>query len=441
MSWFGFKKKKTALPTGAGHSGAFKATTVWSGWLTVHPFGKKAEKKRYCILRNDNILYAYKDVSHSGVVKFTIDLTGNVQVTPSDEDTRFSLLCGNTLYSIVCDSGDLASRWIQVLQKHHGPTNGENIANTRKIVSVASIDVMSPMDAPPLSQNVSESVASATIEEMLKNPDNRFCADCGLKGVAWASWSIGVFLCVKCAGHHRGLGTHVSKVKSLSLDTWASDQLQMLKTKGNEYNRQIYEVSLPTPFVRPTDGTELREFITHKYVDKAYVKGGSGVKKHAMARAVSAPPPRAPDDYFDAGDDDVPVLHLQPTRPSERRQTNPFAIDEPVSNGSAYHSPDPTPTDAWNTAPQSTHTNTYTDAFNTQSSHVNAFPDPFASNGTWTSFNATASSFATTSNAWGSDSPVTMRQKTTGFNVDHSAHRLTLDEAKAQFGFINPLAK
>jgi Putative GTPase activating protein for Arf len=38
---------------------------------------------------------------------------------------------------------------------------------------------------------------------------------------------LGIFLCVRCASLHRKLGTHVSKVKSLSMDTWSSDQVDV----------------------------------------------------------------------------------------------------------------------------------------------------------------------------------------------------------------------
>ena len=44
-------------------------------------------------------------------------------------------------------------------------------------------------------------------------------------GPRWASWNLGVFLCIRCAGIHRNLGVHISKVKSVNLDTWTPEQL------------------------------------------------------------------------------------------------------------------------------------------------------------------------------------------------------------------------
>ena len=44
----------------------------------------------------------------------------------------------------------------------------------------------------------------------------------------WASWNLGIFICVRCAGIHRSLGATVSKVRSVNLDAWTHEQLQVL---------------------------------------------------------------------------------------------------------------------------------------------------------------------------------------------------------------------
>jgi hypothetical protein len=46
----------------------------------------------------------------------------------------------------------------------------------------------------------------------------------------WASWNLGVFLCIRCSGIHRGMGTHISKVKSVDLDVWTPEQMQVCCT-------------------------------------------------------------------------------------------------------------------------------------------------------------------------------------------------------------------
>lgn len=57
----------------------------------------------------------------------------------------------------------------------------------------------------------------AALKRLLDLPANRTCADCAGSGAGsdrptWASINCGVFICMRCAGVHRGLGVHVSKV-------------------------------------------------------------------------------------------------------------------------------------------------------------------------------------------------------------------------------------
>ena len=37
----------------------------------------------------------------------------------------------------------------------------------------------------------------------------------------------------RCSGIHRGMGTHISRVKSVDLDAWTDDQLQSVLKWGN----------------------------------------------------------------------------------------------------------------------------------------------------------------------------------------------------------------
>jgi hypothetical protein len=43
----------------------------------------------------------------------------------------------------------------------------------------------------------------------------------------WASHNLGVFLCIRCGGLHRRMGTHISKVKSVSMDSWTMEQIEV----------------------------------------------------------------------------------------------------------------------------------------------------------------------------------------------------------------------
>ena len=51
-------------------------------------------------------------------------------------------------------------------------------------------------------------------------------------GPRWASWNLGVFVCIRCAGIHRNLGVHISRVKSVNLDSWTPEQIEVQPPLG-----------------------------------------------------------------------------------------------------------------------------------------------------------------------------------------------------------------
>jgi Arf-GAP/SH3 domain/ANK repeat/PH domain-containing protein len=115
--------------------------------------------------------------------------------------------------------------------------------------------------------------------QILRDADqgNCWCADCG-SGIKteWVSINLAIILCIECSGIHRSLGTHISKVRSLTLDinSFTTDIVELLLLVGNRVSNMVWEARLD-PAAKPSPQASREErlkFITAKYVDKAYVE-------------------------------------------------------------------------------------------------------------------------------------------------------------------------
>uniref|UniRef100_A0A674E645 Small ArfGAP 1 n=1 Tax=Salmo trutta TaxID=8032 RepID=A0A674E645_SALTR len=101
-------------------------------------------------------------------------------------------------------------------------------------------------------------------------------------GLRWASWNLGVFMFIRCAGIHRNLGVHISRVKSVNLDQWTQEQIQVTW----ECAKQLYEALLPDNFRWPQADQAVEFFIRDKYERRKYYDQ-NGLKTKCSEAAAS----------------------------------------------------------------------------------------------------------------------------------------------------------
>ena len=73
------------------------------------------------------------------------------------------------------------------------------------------------------------------LNELLKNPFNRYCVDCTKTESTHANITYGTFVCASCAGEHaQFFGMSSSYVKPVFEDLWDSYQLKVVTIGGNQ---------------------------------------------------------------------------------------------------------------------------------------------------------------------------------------------------------------
>ena len=120
---------------------------------------------------------------------------------------------------------------------------------------------------------IPEKVQSDIFEKVCSLDDNKECSDCSSKHPTWSSIDFGVLICMKCAGIfylqiifnaiqmplyeykktgiHRGLGTNTTRVKSIKLDKWTFEWIDIVENIGNRLANDYYEYKMPRALTKP----------------------------------------------------------------------------------------------------------------------------------------------------------------------------------------------
>lgn len=174
---------------------------------------------------------------------------------------------------------------------HNSIKNKHKSRSFEKITHIPLFTSLSPQASSSSSILSHSKVQQNTIHTDIDSTDNYLlkrvqsihvsnlrCCDCGAtKTVDWISINLLCILCIKCSGVHRSLGTHISKIRSLTLDTFKDKELRYLIKHDvrNDYVNQIYESQLicSTDKIN-SDVSDSRRllFIRDKYIHRKYVK-------------------------------------------------------------------------------------------------------------------------------------------------------------------------
>ncbi|KAL1914829.1 uncharacterized protein VTP21DRAFT_7921 [Calcarisporiella thermophila] len=236
--------------------------------------------RRYFSIQNEMLVYTSrgkpsKDEEQTAAVNLRLC---NVKVADqADRRFCFEVISPQRSYLLQAENEEEMHDWIQCLRN----------ATKNALHSDAIMDIHTPNLSPdgnelfppgsdPFTGAPSNGSNRQHLQQMREMPGNEMCADCRAPDPNWASTSFGVLLCIECSGIHRSLGVHVSKIRSVTLDIWEPEAVDVMLQLGNTRINSIFESKIRRGekelCISPdSDHSAREEWITAKYARKEFL--------------------------------------------------------------------------------------------------------------------------------------------------------------------------
>uniref|UniRef100_A0A8D3CT25 Arf-GAP with coiled-coil, ANK repeat and PH domain-containing protein n=1 Tax=Scophthalmus maximus TaxID=52904 RepID=A0A8D3CT25_SCOMX len=224
-------------------------------------------KRCWFSIRDNRLLYRKSHKDDAVVLFHDLRLCAVKSLEHVERRFCFELLSVQMCCALQADSEKLKQAWLSALQ---GSIHLAYREGARAQLTQAG------------SSHLNSVISPAALGVALRGPGNRRCCDCEEEEPRWASINLGVTMCIECSGIHRSLGVHLSKVRSLTLDSWEAEQLKLFCVLGNDVMNRIYEARCSEEgLVKPTSDTEKETWIKEKYVEKRFVRnsGADGARE------------------------------------------------------------------------------------------------------------------------------------------------------------------
>eukprot|EP00039_Didymoeca_costata_P032714 m.38995 g.38995 ORF g.38995 m.38995 type:complete len:956 (+) comp9502_c0_seq1:194-3061(+) len=241
-----------------------RGSTIRQGLLRKHHAHGRSGERWVTLIKGAIVYYnslnEFQGTKHAGKTIPLVGVTVKKSLNPKENPNFQIISLTGTKWKFETSDDGTAQAWCDAIQKEIEGCLNRNLSAGAK--NNQSLDT--------------KKFAVLTSEQQTALSDvdgNKVCADCGTEGPVWASLNMTVLVCIQCSGIHRRIGTHISRVRSLELDDWKPDHLDIMMMLGNAKANQVLEETLPNGAkLSSTASPEEREkYIRSKYEAKAFL--------------------------------------------------------------------------------------------------------------------------------------------------------------------------